>query len=51
MPPTISVSSPVTCINRDASPSGTSWPSAAPVRIARVVVVVTLIGRDVPRSA
>ncbi len=34
-----------------ASPLGTTSASWAPVRIARVVVVLTLSGREVPRIA
>ncbi|MNE58755.1 hypothetical protein D3C80_1538070 [compost metagenome] len=34
-----------------ASPSGLIWPNAEPARMARVVVVLTLSGRDVPSTA
>ena len=34
-----------------ADPFGATWPNAAAVRIAMVVVVLTLSGREVPSAA
>ena len=38
-------------ISSPADPPGAAWPSAAALRIAIVVVVLTLSGRDVPSAA
>ena len=51
MPPTITLSVAVARIRVAGSPSGAISPSRAPVRMAIVVVVLTLSGRDVPSTA
>ncbi|MNE69459.1 hypothetical protein D3C80_1651850 [compost metagenome] len=49
--PTISASVADAASNVAASPSGLIWPSAEPARMANVVVVLTLSGRELPSSA
>ena len=49
--PTMRVSSAHAESSTVGSPSGATMASSAPVRIAMVVVVVTLIGRDEPSIA
>ena len=49
--PTSSVSVAVAMASLTASPSGTARPSSVPVRMASVVVELTLSTRDVPRNA
>ena len=51
MTPTIRVRSAVASSTAAARPPGTTSPSSAPVRIASVVVVLTLSGREVPSTA
>ena len=49
--PTSTASVAAASASSPASPPGTARPSAEPVRMAIVVVVLTLSGRDVPSSA
>ncbi len=50
MAPTSKVSVADAVMRAAASPPGTAWPSAAADRMAIVVVVLTLSGREVPRA-
>ena len=49
MAPTSKVSVADAVMRAAASPPGTTWPSAAADRMAIVVVVLTLSGREVPK--
>jgi len=49
--PVSAVSVAAATVSLTGSPSGTANPSCAPVRIASVVVELTLSTRDVPMSA
>ena len=51
MAPTRKVSVAEALIKDAGSPSGATWPSWAAARMASVVVVLTLSGRDVPTTA
>ena len=50
MAPVSTASVPAAAISSAAPPPGATRPSSAPVRIARVVVVLTLNGRELPRN-
>ena len=51
MAPTSNASVPVAAISSATPPPGATRPSSAPVRIAMVVVVLTLSGRELPTKA